>query len=220
MTIYEFSWRPLKYDPIAEKDGSYNAITYVQTHDENLMRMFLTQHGFDPNTPNVKIIEDPQYNDDDTIALHTYQISSRERGKVYKITTTFEIMERVINEIAYELNQAMTFGSCALKCEIQLFERIQELMDELDYVCIQETSSTNASGFDEMAEYGYYRISGRIPDNDYEELSRDDQQDTVFADLIETVNDHKLLPIPITIESYVSFFTDIYLIGKEVKQHG
>lgn len=211
MTIYEFSWKPFNR-PKGDKH-------YVQTHDKKMMDLFLTQHGFDPNSAGVIVTDDPQYSDDDTITLHMYTFGSQKQDRLYHIATTQELMTVVIAEVTAELMPLMSFGSCALKGEIQLFDRIDKLMSHLDYAYIRETSQHNSP---EDYDNGYYHtVYPNYPiDPTYEELSRDDEQDALGEFLEIDAKPSDTDPVAITIEAYVSYFTQECLLGKVEKIYG
>lgn len=212
MNVYEFSWKPM-YETTDTR-------FYVQTTNKSMMDTFLLQHGFDPTTTNVVVTNDPQYSDDDSITLHEYTLGSQKQDRLYHVITTEEIMTVVISEVAWELMETMSFGACALKGDIELFDRIDHLVRELDYVYIRETSNSTCSPEDYDNEY-YRTVHPGYPlDPTYEELSRDDEVDAMDEFLMVETKPSHTDPIPFTIEAYIGIFTRECLLGKVVTKYG
>lgn len=216
--MYEFSWRPINWGPEDDKTG-VNARIFVQTLDKNMMDLFLIQHGFDPKNADVKITSDDDYSDDDMITLKIFRVGSRKRDKIYQIATTTEIVMEIISTISVELLDTMSFGACALKGEIELFNRVQSLIEKLDYVYIRETNPGFLENMDEDA-YAYRYPGYPGYPSSYEELSRDDDIDALTESLYNAANWTTDGIQPFTIESYISIFTRDYLLGKVTKTHG
>lgn len=211
MDIYEFSWVPLNRKAT---DENVNNMMFVQTADRKMMDLFLLQHGFDPQTPNVRVTHDETYSDDDEITLHLYTFGSKRRDRLYQIATTEEIMTTVITTISQTLSDAMSFGACALRGdEIELFARIQSLIEILDFVYIRETNPI----FQENSVDDYYRYTMRS--RSYE-MSRDDDTDVLSDELFDSSKPNQNEPVPFTIEAYLNIFAKDYLLGKEVKYYG
>lgn len=207
MDVFEFTWKPL-YG---------KGKMWVQTWNRKLMDMFLIQHGFNKDTNSVTV--SVQEADNDCCSLEIYKFGSRERDKFYYVATTGEIMMEFISEVSLQLSSAMYLGACALKCDFEIFARVEQLVSKLDHVMIGETLMSMEG---ELDEYYGYRHPGYPYSPTYEEVSRDDQVDALSEDLL--VNsypyDYNKRPVPYTIESYISFFTNNYLIGEEYKKNG
>jgi hypothetical protein len=213
VNVYEFSWKPM-YQSTDDRH-------YVQTTDKQMMDTFLLQHGFDPATANVIVTNDSQYSDDDSITLHVYTMGSQKQDRLYHIITTQEIMTVIISNIAYELLETMSFGACALKCDIELFDRIEHLIHELDYVYIRETSpSSNANPEDYDNEYYRMRYPNYPIYPSHEEISRDDEEDSLDEFLMVDTKPSNTNAVPFTVEGYIEIFTRECLLGKAVKKYG
>lgn len=214
MNVFEFSWVPINWKP--KSDSSRSAI-YVQTTDRAVMDLFLKQHGFNKDTANVSVVTDEQYSDDDMITLHVYTMGSKHRDKLYHVVSSAEIMTSVISNISCALLDTMSFGSCALKGEIEIFARVQSLMEKLDYVYIRETQAQYREDVD---DYYSYRYPGYPNYPTYEEVSRDDNEDTLNQDLYDDTIPSTVKPVPFTIEAYLSTFTREYILGKVETSYG
>lgn len=208
MDLFKFTWHAIR-DP--------DTFTTVFTHNKEHMTLFLQQHGFDPNSPNVEVVDDTCYEyknsiKNDVSYIKLFKMGSRKRDMIYQIATTDEIINEVTTAIADELCTCMQFGACALRGEIEIFDRISKLIGELDYVYITDE-------IDFESEYGedvdMYRYQGYPY---YEEIAMDASVDRLYTDLSDdcTKGDSQLLPY--TIESYVTIFTNLFLMGEEPKQ--
>ena len=203
-SLFKFSWNAL-HDP----DTFNTVFTYEKEH----MTLFLQQHGFDVNTANVEVIND-DIAQDDIMYIHIFKFGSRKRDRIYHIATTLEIISAVTEAVADELFTCMQFGACALRGEIEIFDRISKLIGELDYVYI----SDEIDWADDNIDSDMYRYQGYPY---YEEIAMDASSERLNTDLYDDCAIEKIDQImPFTIESYVSIFTNQLLIGlkTETKQ--
>jgi hypothetical protein len=199
--LFKFSWHPL-HDP--------DTFMTVFTYDKNMMDLFLQQHGFDIQTANVEIIDDT-ISKDDMMYINVFRFGSRKRDMIYNIATTLEIINTVTQAVADELQTCMQFGACALRGEIEIFDRISKLIGELDYVYIMDEIDWT----DDNIDTDMYRYQGYPY---YEEIAMDASSDRLYTDLYDDCAVEKIDQIiPFTIESYVSIFTAQLLIGEKAK---
>jgi hypothetical protein len=102
----------------------------------------------------------------------------------------------------------MRFGACALRGEIEIFDRISKLIGELDYVyIIDEIDFESEYGEDDLYRYQGYPY--------YESIAMDASTDRLYTDLYDDCGKSmENISAPFTIESYVSIFTNKLLIGQ------
>lgn len=198
--MYMFEYYPLHVIPNMAPEVVY-------TTDRDLMTLFLQQHGFDPNTANVKIIDD-EIDEDDPYMLHIWRMGSRKRDRIYNVATTSNIIENVVLSVGLELSEAMTLGAISFRGDIQVFERIGNLISMLDYVYQMDGFAADAGGYDVCDKETY---SNGYPY--YEEIAINHDDSFLYDALISDSHPSKDVQ-PITIESYVSFFTDRFIIGQ------
>lgn len=192
MPTYRFEWVPLKRYKSDERSMC------VETYDTELMKLFLQQHGFDHTQAKVTVTDESA---EETQMLRIFTFGSRTPNKrLYKIATTDEIVIGVAETVAEELSQAMQFGVCALRNEIEIFNRISDLINQLRFVYILENQliddvySTEDDYASYEREYPYFETAAMNQDLSY-----------LYESLI--TESHHSRPIqPITIESYVSIF--------------
>jgi len=198
---YKFTWKPM----------IQNANTTFQTvcaYDRESITMFLTQHGFDPNTAHIEIVYDEEEIEDGCL-LHIHHFGSRNRDRLYDVMTCEEIMTYVITRVGDELNSTMELGACALRGEIELFGKISKLLEQLEYTFIQDPFAADASGYDSVdpKEYGngypYYESFA---------ITKDEYVDALY-EFLHTESHYSRPVQPITLESYVNIFTSGLLLG-------
>lgn len=200
--IYEFQWSPLR---------TPNIVHYVQTPERETMNLFLIQHGFNPNTARIKIIDDCI--DDESITLNIYKFGSRKRDRAYYIATSEEIIASLIMYVADQLLNSMSFGACALQCDFEVFERVEKLISKLDHVYIRETNPSNADSLDGYFSYRYPGYPGYPTlDEALETEDHDTMIDELYEESIKSYHPDNFMPF--TVESYISVFTNQYLIGE------
>lgn len=203
--LYEFQWSPVR---------SPDIVNYVQTPERETMNLFLLQHGFDPNTTHVKVIDESI--DDESIVLNIYKFGSRKRDRSYYIATTEEIVTSVIHYVSEELMNTMSLGACALQCDFEIFDRVDKLIQKLDHVYIRETS---LSVVEDMVDYFAYRYPGYpgypTPNEALESEDYDSLVDELYEESVRSY--HQDMFMPFTVETYISVFTNKYLLGEVVE---
>lgn len=204
--LYVFTWTNMN-----NPEEPYGVYTY------NLedLKLFLSQHGFNTeNNSNVEVTYDTEGIDDaDRDYVRIYTVGSRKRDQLYRIATTETIVSSVIMEIGSELSEAMTFGACALRGEIEIFKRITDLISELDYVYVKDGIVADTTDDD----YEKYHVNNGYPY--YEDIAKNADDSFLYDELYSDAVPQKQVQ-PFTIETYVNIFTDIYIIGRKMKQHG
>lgn len=210
MDIYQFAWRPLRY-------SDTRTSTIVQTHNRELMDLFLQQHGFDQQSSNVVVYatDSPKTIVDDMSELHIFKFGSRKRDQIYQIATSLEIMVSLIQDVADDMVSTMSLGACALRGEIEIFSHINDLISKLDYVYIQETNGLYREDSSED-----YRYSGYPGYPCYESIARDDDTDldALYDELYQCASNNNGIQ-PFTVEAYISLFTKEYLLGRKVESY-
>ena len=198
---YKFTWKPIHTN---------QKLTYqtVYSYTREQMDRFLLQHGFEPTTANVEVVYDDE-DIDDACLLHTHHFGSRNRDKIYDVETCEEIIIMVITEVADELASTMLLGACALRGEIEIFDKISKLLDQLDYTCINDPTTADTSGYDTCDTEEY--INGYPY---YESFAMNNDCNSTLYETLHAESFHGKSVQPITLESYVNIFTSIFLVGR------
>ena len=203
--LYVFKWKTINGKNSNE----------VFTYDRNDMILFLSQHGFSTEeNNNVTVVMDDVARDDINY-LRIYTFGSRKRDRFYRIATTETIMSTIVMDVGAELSDAMTFGACALRGEIEIFHKIDKLIQSLDYVYIMDGYIASMNETDEY--YDRYHENNGYPY--YEDITKNADDSFLYDSLYNDSVPQKPVQ-PFTIETYVNIFTDVYIIGRSVKQHG
>lgn len=191
---YRFGWIP---SHPSSKPAEYDEKEVVSYCKEDMM-LFLMQHGFDTRNPRIEILDDAVESVDSDALLHEYTFGSKKRDRMYRIMTTKEIMNSVMYETTGNLTSCMSFGSCALRGDIQIFEKISELINGLEYGGITEENLDKP-------------VRDYCP-TDVENIESEQ------TDIIYTILDGDTHPSrdiqPYTIEWYVRIFTEMYILGR------
>ena len=198
---FEFSWCPINRPDDRQ---------LVQTDDPELMERFLFQHGFNKDNHNVRVVQDDPEEIDEGCRLKVYTFGSKKRDHMYKIATTEEIMVPIIEDVGDKLASTMTFGACALLGDIEIFSRILELVEELDFVYVMEAQTDFSSMMTDF-ERQIYTTTGYPY---YEDIAMD-ANDEYMRDMLSTESEPQKEHQAITIEAYVRLFTDIFIIGRK-----
>jgi len=182
---------------------------YVWSENPEMMRMFLIQHGVDPNKARVQMFDMPkQYrapvHNMGIYELNYYLFGSREDKSVHKVVTTEDIMNNIVTNVAIDLSAVMSLGAAALRGDIQIFEHISKLIDQLDFIYIKDGAIADSSSEDER-----YSCAKDYPYYENEAMTRDDSY--LYQRLYDSIYPNKLQAV--TLESYVSIFTRAYIIG-------
>lgn len=214
--IYQFSMYPLEI-----RRGTKP--TMVWTTEPEMMRTFLKQHGFDPTLSKIQIFkptEDfnkPIRNEVMKCMLNRYIFGGRDDKTHQTVVTTEEIMNSVVTNVAIDLSGCMWLGACALRGDIQVFERISNLIDELDPIYVKDLKAAD-SGNDGEEEGNllnqFDRLAARLSEYPfYESIAMQDDDTYLYERLYDSVRPDVVQMI--TLESYVSIFTKLYIIGHD-----
>lgn len=208
--VYEFLLYPINAT-------SKTVPTRVWTDDPHYMRTFLLQHGVDPQLAKVKVFDIPAYSEspinDKTGAykLNKYHFGSRQDKTIHPVITTESIMYSIATNVAIDLSSVMSLGSAALRGDIQIFEHIAKLVSSLDPIYIKDSYVADA-GCD--ADYRLERLADLVSDYPYYEsiaMSINEDDSFLYDSLYDSISPNVVQHI--TLESYVSIFTKLYIIG-------
>lgn len=176
--------------------------TYVWSHEENVIHIFMNQHNMSIDKVDVRVSTleecastyDPLLTDTDE--LQPYKFKSNSSKDVITLYTTENILSELITYICDVFTRTiLKFGEAVTREDVELFDRIVELIDSLPYACVYEFQLLD----DPRLNCGY--INGGYIDRS-EDLEHEDYSIT-YDNLIPRPVDKVQ---PITIEAYVHFF--------------
>ena len=199
---FEFEWRPIN-------DSSM--VHVVQTDKRELMDKFLFQHGFKDQADRVRIVYDDKM--ESCSELTEYKFGSKKRDKLYTVVSNEDIIAPIVEEVGFLLASVLSLGACALMGDIEIFSRINSLVEELDFVYVSETSAMVESMTD--YEKQIYTKSGYPY---YEDLAMDvNSDDSWLMEQLYAASCPQKEYQAITLESYVKYFTEIFIMGRVIK---
>lgn len=175
--------------------GTTNCTYKVWSYDKQDLIMFINQHNFVDGIKHV-IVEyvDTTKDVDSNSVIETWIFGSNKMNGTYEIYTTNKLIEDATQSVCVQLNETMTFGPALLKTEFPVIEYINKQMEMLPYTSPKEYEC-------EHVEEEYY--NGTI-------LKKIDHDDYIFTALFDQLIHFR--PLPITIESYVTYFAE-YMLG-------
>ena len=192
--------------------------TKVWTENPKDMLLFLTQHGFDPKRAHVKVVEHTEEYEQKPIGnkkglslLNRYIFGSRDDKTLHTVVTTEEILTSILTNVAIDLSGVMTLGACALRGDIQIFAPITDLIEELDPIYVKDTHAADV-GCNE--EERLERIGDWLKEYpNFESYAVNEDDTFLYERLYDSMYPGKVQMI--TLESYVSIFTRLYIIGHD-----
>lgn len=206
--IYEFVFISLSSEGMKHR---------VYSTDKNMIDLFAKQHGFDVNNIQVNIL--PRYCMDDNAInddcfLKIFQFKSNSSDQIYHVASSDQILRRIIDNVAQDLTNTLTFGPLILRNDVEFINLITELVSTLscgyimDFLIVDDNwTEENRWKFIENSREGF-------ADSYYEGIINFSESERVF----DILHDKSIesLPQPITIEAYVRNFTEL-LIDKYIE---
>jgi hypothetical protein len=197
---------PVRMKPLSEPPDEF----LVYTTDPNIMKAFLAQHSFNEECFNeVRPVNpaDQERNFEMKYMLEPHKMKSNDSNAVYTVYTTSEIIDAVINQVASELSETLSFGSVIIRDDIEVINLIQDIMNDLQYGFLEEFSIINDdTKLDTVPRFRPMEDEEYVPDMDdlypYEPPS-------VYASIVEEMyGDLTTLdnPTPFTVEAYARAF--------------
>jgi hypothetical protein len=76
--------------------------------------------------------------------LREFRFGSESGDDLFTIMTCDMLVQDAIRDVCEELCDSMTFGPCALRGDVELFDKIATLVDELPYACLSDPDYADA----------------------------------------------------------------------------
>lgn len=207
MFKFEFSSNKAKYN-------NMNFTVYSYTRQN--MELFLRQHNFDTSIIHVDCIKASEFDDSDENILNEYLFKSNKYiDEIYTIITTEKFVSDAIQSICSDLSESLIFGYAAIRTDIEIVEKINDLILSLRHVFVLDHTilgddSTALSDSSCMSEvnnklFNKYTKSFNNLSSDVDSYDDSYIYDSMFGNSIRSK------PQPITVEAYVSYFASIML---------
>lgn len=173
----------------------YGSNEDVFSIDRHNMDLFLVQHMFNPNLADVKLIND----DSKYLTSHILQpinFCSNKANKIYRIMTTDSINCTIIHNIAFDISDTLNMGKEIYynNSKVELYDIIKKLINAIPYASLIYDE-------DNYPAYSSYILDGEKYEESYDLF--------IINQLMSSTNEKNVMPI--TLEGYVSGFTDIIL---------
>lgn len=208
MDIFDFGFCS-QYNNANHKIFEYHV--YSTSMDD--IKIFLNQHSFPSYcTDFVKVVtlDDVGVSEYNISQLRHYLFrSNKHPGENYDIVTSYKFIQEAIEHVGQLLSDSLTFGTPAVRTEIEIFKIINDLVDQLPHATVLDHTLIDGD-------------SGQAYSNDWErylskfaKVTNIDEytlQYSVNTDMIiESILDDSEMTTyeiqPITLESYVKYFT-------------
>lgn len=167
------------------------------------MDLFLRQHGFDIRYVHVEFIPINEFDDDEEHILKLHKFRSNTSNEVYHIMTTSRFVDDAIDYTCLQLTDHLILGPPIVRNDIEIIKLINELMYSLPYVFILDHTLTDGFGGDVYS--GDWEKYIKFYDSEQSLENMDDSY------IYESMHNSSVIDKmqPITIEAYVSHFTQM-----------
>lgn len=208
----------LKFEFSSMNNHNKNMNYYVYASTIEDLQMFCKQHNFH-NVPSEAITIHSTHNDSiaDIRLLKPFRFKSNRNDEIYTVITCEEFVDIAIENVANDLAQFMLFGEVIMRHDIGIFKMISDNVSKLphahiiDYILADEfnifnhTDSPDMSFTKEIYDMGkqYLKsIGAPTEDQDFR---------MVLQSIYDDISHEKDEIYPITIECYVSNFTEMMI---------
>lgn len=187
---------------------------YVLAETIDDLKLFLSQHNF-YDVPPESISIYPKHKMDNyegNLVLEEYRFKSNNSPEILTVMTCWKFVEEAISNIASDLNQYMLFGEAIVRRDVEIFKLIGDYISSLDHAHIIDFTLCDID--DDIAD-------GVLTNEKINELTRkykqiigspteDADMAIVYDSIFDSVNDNACV-LPITIECYISNFTEMMM---------
>ena len=172
----------------------------VWSHHREDIDLFMTQHNFNPDAVKITAFlrEDMEHHMDlmqSEYRLQKFKLMSSIDHKVYTIMTSTEFITDAVQDVCEELCDSLLLGPCALRCEIEVFRKIVDIINELPYAYVYDADIAEVPS---ESDWEGYRYNG-------EEMIANLDLSYTYDPMYDLVNTSAVQSI--TIEAYIRCFT-------------
>lgn len=191
---------------------------YVLAESMDDMNQFLTQHGFrDVNDSLTFFPMDKCKASNRSHILHIYRFMSNHKPGVFNVMTCEDFITHAIETTANDLSDHCMFGEAILRGDIEFIKMISSMLLKLSHGFIFDHNLADESLLYNAMENDNYK--GAMLDmiaeynNRCDRPSEDIGNQAILRSLEDAVPDldNRLGVYPITVEAYVSSFTELMI---------
>lgn len=195
---------------IGDGYDSPKATEIVWTDDESLIKIFLLQHNINLNL--VHVVPYPRIEMDqltgtvdishESDKLEEFYFKSVKDNKVHKVISTSGYLSKIIDALANDMTESMTFGELITREDVEFSVSLQRLVEQLPYAAVYDWSYID----DNIDPYG----TDEYDDNTFTNSDLGLTYDPLHSDSYDASKYDT--PQPITLEGYVHYFTKMFMI--------
>ena len=194
-----------RFSPKSVKDNFYDYAYRVYAFKREDMDLFLKQHGFDTRLVHIECIPINEFDDDDDHFLKSFKFRSNTSAEIYNIMTTDHFIKDAIDYTCAQLSDTLVFGPPIVRNDIEIIRLINDLMFSIPHAFILDHTLTDGFTGEPYSKDWEKYIKFYNP---YQSL--EDMDDSYIYESIHNNSIDDLVQ-PITIEAYVSNFTQMIL---------
>ena len=192
-------------------DGISN---YVWDYNESNIKKFIIQHNMSMNRIKIHTVNSvkqfesfiPEISETDM--LECFIFKSNHSEDIYHIMTSRVIVDEIMAILSQEFTMNMRFGTAILRNDVELFERIPDVIDNLDYGTLFDFGMADTvMDNDIYANDNAYSNDSEYYDNDF---TYEQDPDVIYS-LLKKDSYKPEQVQPITIEAYIHYFVKIML---------
>jgi len=209
MDLFYFEFSSCKQ----KSDEQFNYRVFAESMND--MNMFLIQHNLHDQVQNVEVVDPAHPTNLDTVSynmIKPFVFGSNKSKEIFTIYTSEEFVSDAVGRVGSKLSASLLFGEAITRTDVELFDRLTNLINDLPYCDIIDFELMNQESnlimeFKEKRnEYFYY--TGIAPAEDgAEALIYQGLYDSMQAAMDDTCYLTDSIQ-PITVEAYVKAFTD------------
>lgn len=202
----------LKFEFSSVRNKRKNMNYKVMTDRIDYMTLFARQHGFNDIPPEaIKVLTKPDNWIDDLDWLVPYKFRSNTIQGDYTIISTPRFVDSAIESIAGEISQSTLFGESIMRRDIELFKVIGDLVNKLEFAHVTDFVIADDETVRQLEENCLINRDIAEMEKRYRSHlnhpSEDVDASMILQDLYDAVTKQEYMPI--TIEGYISNFTEM-----------
>lgn len=203
-----------EFSSIHNKIKSINYYVLAETMDD--LRLFMAQHGFKDAPPeSIELL--PKNNMgkySHNCLLEEYKFKSNNSDEVFSVMTCWTFINDTVNRISNDLNEYMLFGEAIIRRDVEIFKVIGDLVSGLDFGHVIDFMLCDYKPEDETDEIVSDQLLYQLQKEYMKHIGKPTEDVNVtktYEDLFNSVDDDEDNIMPVTIECYISNFTEMMM---------
>ena len=189
---------------------------YVLSESMDDMNLFLKQHGFHNANEAIQILPEEQFKSADySRILRICKFKSNHKPETFYLMTTEDLVSRAFENISNDLSDHSIFGEAILRTDVEFLKIIGSLIGKLEHGFVMDFNLADESMlFNSLENDNQYKNQIMSMIEEYKNRigapTEDVGSQTILQSLYDSCPDRDTGCIyPITIECYVSTFTEL-----------